>query len=195
MFCQKCGANLGEVPGDTCPYCGNPVEAASEKWQSGGGDTQPAQPQGQSGETTILTGQPYNQQAPQNGYQQNGYQQNGYQQNGYQQNGYQQNGYQQNGYQQNGYQQNGYQQNGYQQNGVPAERIPAEWVSTECPAQSGRAESLSVSCQSGQPGRGKQHDAYGMVQVYYLCTAVCNRGGQFDKCRAEFYGLVAGQLG
>ena len=117
MFCQKCGANLGEVPGDTCPYCGNPVEAASEKWQSGGGDTQPAQPQGQSGETTILTGQPYNQQAPQNGYQQNGYQQNGYQQNGYQQNGYQQNGYQQNGYQQNGYQQNGYQQNGYQQNG------------------------------------------------------------------------------
>ena len=125
MFCQKCGANLGEVPGDTCPYCGNPVEAASEKWQSGGGDTQPAQPQSQSGggdtqpaqpqsqsgETTILTGQPYNQQAPQNGYQQNGYQQNGYQQNGYQQNGYQQNGYQQNGYQQNGYRQNGYQQN------------------------------------------------------------------------------------
>lgn len=101
MFCQKCGANLGEVPGDTCPYCGNPVEAASEKWQSGGGDTQPAQPQSQSGETTILTGQPYNQQAPQNGYQQNGYQQNGYQQNGYQQNGDQQNGYRQNGYQQN----------------------------------------------------------------------------------------------
>ena len=72
MFCPKCGANLGEFPVETCPYCGNSVQGTPVIQQRGNG----AQPQEQGGETTILTGQ---------GYQQNGYQQNGYQQNGYQQ--------------------------------------------------------------------------------------------------------------
>ena len=119
MFCPKCGANLGEFPVETCPYCGNSVQGTPVIQQRGNG----AQPQEQGGETTILTGQ---------GYQQNGYQQNGYQQNGYQQNGYQQNGYQQNGYQQrnpsNGNGQLPYQ---YQNNSGkaenPAKTMPMGW--------------------------------------------------------------------